>query len=104
MNPVDLDVFNAFLTFNNAILRTNFYKPVKTALSFRLDGQFLSNSDFNLMPYAVYLVMGAEFRGFHVRFDDVSRGGIRLIRSRDKQVWQRNSETLFNENYNLAWT
>lgn len=28
---------------------------------------------------------GSEFRGFHVRFRDVARGGIRLVRSRGRE-------------------
>jgi hypothetical protein len=28
---------------------------------------------------------GNEFRGFHIRFRDVARGGIRIVRSRNKE-------------------
>lgn len=48
--------------------------------------------------------MGYEFRGFHVRFRDIARGGIRLIFSSGKQAYRRNLETLFGENYGLAYT
>jgi NAD-specific glutamate dehydrogenase len=30
-------------------------------------------------------VVGNEFRGFHMRFRDVARGGIRIVRSRNKE-------------------
>lgn len=33
----------------------------------------------------MFFVVGADFRGFHVRFRDVARGGIRIIRSRGKE-------------------
>ena len=28
------------------------------------------------------MIVGSEFRGFHVRFRDVARGGIRIVRSK----------------------
>ena len=35
--------------------------------------------------------------GFHTRFRDVARGGIRLVLSRDKTTYERNFATLFDE-------
>ena len=32
---------------------------------------------------------GNEFRAFHIRFRDVARGGIRIIRSRNKEYVPR---------------
>ncbi len=52
----------------------------------------------------LFFVLGRDFRGFHVRFRDVARGGIRLVRSGSTQQHRRNKETLFDENYNLAFT
>jgi len=92
------------LIFNANILKTNFFCKNKTAISFRLNPAFLAEADVPIVPFGMFLIVGAEFRGFHIRFDDVARGGIRLIRSRNKQQFQRNAETLFDENYNLAWT
>ena len=50
------------------------------------------------------MMMGNEFRGFHVRFREVARGGLRLIPSRDDAAYATNRESLFTENYNLAYT
>jgi glutamate dehydrogenase len=104
VSPVDQEILRTLLNFNRYILKTNFYKSEKTALSFRMDPAFLADCDYTVIPYGLFLVIGAEFRGFHVRFDDVARGGIRMIKSRNKQLWQRNAEGLFDENYNLAYT
>lgn len=104
LNPVNLAVLRAFLTFNSQLLKTNFFKAQKTAISYRFDASFLKESDYPTVPYGLFLIIGAEFRGFHVRFDDVARGGIRLIRSGNKQLFLRNTEALFDENYNLAYT
>jgi len=104
VSPVDQEIFRTMLNFNRYMLKTNFYKSEKTALSFRMNPAFLADCDYAIIPYGLFLVVGAEFRGFHVRFDDVARGGIRMIKSRNKQLWQRNAEGLFDENYNLAYT
>lgn len=52
----------------------------------------------------MFFVVGAEFRGFHIRFRDVARGGIRIVRSRNKENYSINQRQLFDENYALAAT
>lgn len=52
----------------------------------------------------MFFVVGPEFRGFHVRFRDIARGGIRIIRSANFQSFTHNVSTMFAENYNLAHT
>ncbi|OAD01342.1 hypothetical protein MUCCIDRAFT_146433 [Mucor lusitanicus CBS 277.49] len=97
-------VFEAFMTFNKHVLKTNFYQTTKVALSFRMDPSFLPEIEYPSTPYGLFLVVGSEFRGFHIRFSDVARGGIRMIRSRNREAYSINLRTLFDENYNLAGT
>ncbi|CDH49571.1 nad dependent glutamate [Lichtheimia corymbifera JMRC:FSU:9682] len=97
-------VFESFLTFNKHVLKTNFYQPTKVALSFRLDPGFLPEIEYPTKLYGMFLVVGSEFRGFHLRFRDVSRGGIRIIRSRNREAYSINQRTLFDENYALSAT
>jgi NAD-specific glutamate dehydrogenase len=52
----------------------------------------------------MFLVIGNDFRGFHIRFRDVARGGIRIVMSRGKEAYSINQRTLFDENYGLAST
>lgn len=94
----------AFLTFNAHILKTNFYQPTKVALSFRLDPSFLPAFEYPTPPFGMFLVIGSEFRGFHLRFQDVARGGIRIIKSRNREAYSINLRSLFDENYALAAT
>ena len=103
-NQHELMVFEAFLTFNRHVLKTNFYRPTKVALSFRLDPAFLPATEYPEKPYGMFLVIGSEFRGFHVRFRDVARGGIRIIKSRNRESYSINLRSLFDENYALAST
>ena len=103
-NNHELMVFEAFLTFNKHVLKTNFYQPTKVALSFRLDPAFLPEIEYPQRPFGLFLIIGSEFRGFHLRFEDVARGGIRIIRSRNREAYSINLRSLFDENYALAAT
>ena len=109
-DKTERDVFLTFVKFNVAVKRHNFFRRGTSAVAFRLDPAFISELEYPRVPYAIYLVVGAHFRGFHVRFADIARGGIRMIYSRgetaaDRQrAYRRNKAFLFNENYNLAYT
>lgn len=84
--------------------KTNFYTPTKQAVSFRLDASFLPPEEYSEPLFGMFLVIGSEFRGFHLRFKDVSRGGIRIVKSRSQEAYLMNARSLFDENYNLANT
>lgn len=97
-------VMTAFRVFNKAILKTNYFTPTKVALSFRLDPSFLPEAEYPRPLYGMFLVIGAESRGFHLRFKDIARGGIRIVKSRSKEAYGINARNLFDENYGLAST
>ncbi|KAJ1798596.1 NAD-dependent glutamate dehydrogenase [Coemansia sp. RSA 2399] len=103
-NDHEATVMRALLDFNEHILKTNFFQTTKVALSFRMDAGFLPSIEYPNKPYGLFLVIGNEFRGFHVRFQDVARGGIRIVRSRNREAYSINQRTLFDENYSLAST
>jgi glutamate dehydrogenase len=84
-----------------------FEATVPAALAYRFEPSFLQSCGANLYPetpYAIYMVVGRDFHGFHVRFRDIARGGIRLILSRNQDVYKVNCSRLFEEAYNLAYT
>ncbi|KAL5337854.1 Glutamate/Leucine/Phenylalanine/Valine dehydrogenase-domain-containing protein [Aspergillus crustosus] len=103
-NEHDEMVMSAFRVFNASILKTNFFTPTKVALSFRLDAHFLPEHEYPQRLYGMFLVISSEFRGFHLRFRDIARGGIRIVKSRNKEAYSINARSLFDENYNLANT
>jgi glutamate dehydrogenase len=104
-HEVDRDILGFFRLFNDAVIKTNFYKKNKTSLAFRLDpGKFLDTIEYKETPYGVFMILGKEFRGFHVRFRDIARGGIRIVKSRDPENYDKNSDSIFDENYSLAFT
>jgi len=100
----DKTILRYFSTFNNSILKTNFFMRDKTCMAFRMDPVFLNAVDFPEVPFALFFFYGREFVGFHVRFRDVARGGIRIIKSRNLTAYEHNLDTIFFENYNLART
>ncbi|KAF4981942.1 hypothetical protein FZEAL_2336 [Fusarium zealandicum] len=103
-NEHDEMVLTAFRVFNNAVLKTNYFTPTKVALSFRLDPSFLPEVEYPKPLYGMFLVISSESRGFHLRFKDISRGGIRIVKSRSKEAYGINARSLFDENYGLAST
>lgn len=103
-NNHELMIFNSYLTFNQNILKTNFYQPTKVAISFRMNPAFLPPIEYPIPLFGMFLVVGAEFRGFHLRFGDIARGGIRIVRSRNREAYSINLRSLMDENYGLAAT
>lgn len=104
--PTDIDrsIFLAVALFIETTLRTNFYIREKTSLTYMYDPRFLNKVDYPETPFGIFHVVGAEFRGFYVRFRDIARGGIRIVKSPNLQTYLNNSDLIFDENYNLAWT
>lgn len=104
-NEIDRVILEFFYLFNDVVVKTNFYKRNKTSLAFRLDPErFLDPIEYKEKPYGVFMILAKELRGFHVRFRDISRGGIRIVKSRDQENYDHNSDSIFDENYNLAFT
>ncbi|MBS0620965.1 MAG: NAD-glutamate dehydrogenase [Verrucomicrobia bacterium] len=91
-------------------LKTNFYRNNKTAFSFRLDPAFLDHlpydrkDKFPELPYAIFFMKGLYYIGFHIRFRDLSRGGLRTVfpEKMEQMLVERNN--VFSECYNLAYT
>lgn len=106
IDEVDRLVLEMFATFNASVLKTNFYSARKSTLSYRLDPvKFFSGlTQFTETPYGINMIMSNDFRGFHVRFMPVARGGLRLIRSPNAEARFKNQQSLFKENYSLALT
>ena len=79
-NLADKKLFRTFKRFNDSILKTNFHKDKVGAIGFRLDPQvFMNLLKVNEIPFGIFHVIGRDFNGFHIRFRDISRGGVRMI-------------------------
>ena len=100
----DKTILRYFVDFNNLICKTNFFMRDKTCMAYRLNPGFLNDIDFPEKPFGIFFFVGREFIGFHVRFRDIARGGIRIVKSRNLTAYENNLDTIFLENYNLAST
>ena len=96
--------------FHQPHLKTNFYRMNYTAFSFRLDPAYFDeipfdrSKQFPYFPFAIFFIMRMHFFGFHIRFKDLSRGGLRTIfpEQIEQMIAYRNQ--VFTECYNLAGT
>lgn len=104
------NVLRQGMNFINHILKTNFYRLNYTALSFRLDPQYLDEIPFERakkfpeLPYAIFFIRGMHFFAFHIRFKDLSRGGLRTVSPEQIEQMVAERDHVFTECYNLAWT
>ncbi len=104
------NVLRCAMCFVDYTLKTNFYRNNKDALCFRLDPNYLDHvpfdrkSRFPELPYAIFFMKGMHFIGFHIRFKDLSRGGLRTVfpKKFEQMIVERNY--VFSECYNLAYT
>ncbi len=98
------------INFVEYCLKTNFYRQNKTALSFRLDPHYLDNVPYNRvekfpeLPFAVFFMKGMYFIGFHIRFRDLARGGLRTVYPDRIEQLSAERNNVFAECYNLAYT
>lgn len=98
------------MNFIHHMLKTNFYRNNKTAFAFRLDPKYLNflpydrEEKFPELPFSIFFLKGMFYIGFHIRFKDLSRGGLRTVfpKGLEQMYWERNN--VFSECYNLAYT
>lgn len=105
------NVLRMGISFIHHTLKTNFFRTNYTSLSFRLDPLYLKDIPFDegdetfpVMPYAVFFILGLHFFGFHIRFKDLARGGLRTVYLEHSEQLQQESNNVFMECYNLALT
>lgn len=99
----------SFCLFFESILKTNYFSKQKKALAFRFSSHFLSklpllSVKFPEAPFAIFFMKGEGFFGFHIRFKDLSRGGLRTVLSRTKEQSSQDLSAVFAECYGLSYT
>jgi glutamate dehydrogenase len=97
------------LSFVEHVLKTTFYAATP-GLAFRLDPAYLERlpsvvlEKFPEVPFGIFLLFTSQAIGFHIRFRDLARGGLRTVipHQVEQLVIERNQ--IFQEGYNLAYT
>ncbi|MHC4947315.1 MAG: NAD-glutamate dehydrogenase domain-containing protein [Planctomycetota bacterium] len=104
---VDLEdartVLHRLVEAAGAVLRTNVFLESRYGLAMRLDPGLLASPERQQLPYGVFFVHGRQFNGFHVRFRDIARGGLRVVRPIGSDQHAREAERLYDEAYDLAF-
>lgn len=84
--------------------KTNVYMKNRYALSLRLDPSIMGKGSEDLhLPYGVLFIHGRRFNGYHVRFRDISRGGLRLVAPGSPEQLALESARQYDECYGLAF-
>ena len=83
-------------------LKTNYFLATKTGLAFRIAPEALNSKYYPLRPFGIFFVVGKDFRFFHLRWKDISRGGLRVVISRNSSDFDYALAGLFDEVYGLS--
>lgn len=107
--PTTKRFFQEAYTLIAHTLKTNLYLPDLTALCWRLDPFYLrfpstSSPSFQNLPFAIFFLHGPQFVGYHVRFRDLARGGLRTLCPENPEEREKMELSLFAEAYALAYT
>lgn len=104
------NILRLSIEFIDKTLKTNFFRTSKSAASFRIDPSLIKSIPFDLsakfpvLPYAIFYINGLSFIGFHIRFEDLARGGLRTVMPRRYEQMLFDRDNVFLECYNLALT
>jgi len=100
---IENDIFMESLNFIKHILKTNYFYGRKTGLSFRMDPAALNPDHYPYQPFGFFFMIGRGYRGFHVRYRDTARGGLRIVMPHDATQYEGALAGLFDEVIGLAY-
>ncbi|KAI9996777.1 hypothetical protein PInf_000039 [Phytophthora infestans] len=99
-----IELLNTMADAVRGTLRTNKFVRERYALSLRMDPKVLGYGTVgNDTPFGVFFIYGRRFKGFHVRFRDIARGGLRMVYPSSTDAHALESARQYNEAYNLAF-
>ena len=84
--------------------RTNIFMNDRYALGLRLNPRvMIVEGEEKELPYGIVFAHGRRFNGYHVRFRDISRGGMRLVTPQNPEQFALESAHQYDECYGLAF-
>jgi glutamate dehydrogenase len=96
-------VFTTMLTAVEKTLRTNYHLPKRYGLALRLDPTLVTRAESPEVPFGLFFVHGRGFDGFHLRFRDIARGGVRVVRPSSPEQFAAEIDRVYDEVYGLAY-
>lgn len=82
-------------------LKTNLFMEDRYSLGLRLDPRVMGED--RELPYGIVFAHGRKFDGYHVRFRDIARGGMRLVTPPTPEQYALESSHQYDECYGLAF-
>jgi glutamate dehydrogenase len=101
-NAIHRDILTYIYKFFRYTLRTNYYLDHKLGLSFRLDPLILAPLPRKDRPFGLYCFHGPYSWAFQVRYRDMARGGVRVVRTWSQEQFEVESNRLLDEVTKLA--
>ncbi len=98
------------VAFVDVCLKTNFFASQKGAISYRLEASIFESTSsflkekFPQLPFAIFYIYQKDFFGFHIRFQDLARGGLRTVVPPSQERQQQEQPFILHECYQLART
>lgn len=98
------------MNFIEHILKTNFYVQKKNSIAFRLSPDFLEHvpfdrhQHFKTLPFGLFYFFAPNAIGFHIRFKDLARGGLRTVFPENQERMLAELNEVLLECYQLAAT
>jgi len=102
-NRISRDIILECLNFLRHVLKTNYFFPSKTGLSFRMDPTVLDRKHYPNVPFGFFFMIGRGYRGFQVRYRDTARGGMRIVMPKDASQYEVAYAGLFDEVAGLSY-
>jgi len=82
-------------------LKTNIFMEDRYSLGLRLDPKIMGED--RELPFGIVFAHGRKFNAYHVRFRDISRGGLRLVTPPTSEQMALESAHQYDECYGLAF-
>jgi glutamate dehydrogenase len=97
-------MFHKLLDAVDATYRTNLYLPNRKSLMLRINPEIMmARAEIDReRPYGVFFGFSRRCAGFHVRFREIARGGLRVVPCVTSEAFGLESTRHFDEVYGLA--
>lgn len=100
---IERNILKEAVNFVDHTLKTNYFLPTKTGLAFRLSPAVLDKNFYQHTPFGIFFIIGRDYRAFHVRWRDISRGGLRVVMPRNPSDYDFAIAGIFDEVYGLSF-
>jgi len=96
-------IMSLLKTIVEATLKANIASRSRYALAFRLSPELFLADQRPQRAFGIFFVHGKAFDGFHVRFQDIARGGVRIVQPSGSEQYAIDVMRLFDEVYGLSY-